>query len=139
MGQFIFKGGGIWFAGKVATALSPPSDALGHAADHLPYGGFALRRSQGTTEVFGSDNVRGHLRPKLRKFDIVLFKDDLTAFTRDQGLPELPVHLIKRAHTGACEIARYGQTGWRGLTLKSGSVIRMKKGGLTVTRRTMKV
>ncbi len=90
---------------EVAAAFTPGGDGVGHAADQVPHGGFALGRVDLPVEIFRGDDVRGRLRPGLGDLDILLAEDDLSLFVADLSGAPLPFDGVKGRDSPIGEIA----------------------------------
>src|SRR5207249_721129 len=60
--------------GEVAALPAPGADSADDAADHLLDGGLALGTRHASAEVLLRHDVRGGLRPELRKLDAALLE-----------------------------------------------------------------
>ena len=80
---------------EVAAGAAPAADRVDDAADHLLHARLALGRAHLAAEVLLRDDVRRGLRPELRELDPLLVEDGLV-LARDEGIAELPLHLLER-------------------------------------------
>ena len=87
------EGQGRGRAVEPAVLLAPIRDGAGHPANQLPQG--ALPPVAVAVEIFGGDNGGGRGGPGLRKFDPLLLEEDPSVLVGDDGVPQLPLHLVE--------------------------------------------
>src|SRR5207237_6780613 len=88
--QLVAKRISIRLGREIAAFASPSGHRPDDASDQLTNARLAVGGAEVAAEVFGYDDVRGHLRPELRHLDVSLFEDDFSALIGDDGGAELP-------------------------------------------------
>ncbi len=95
---------GLPVAREVAARAAPAADRVDDAADHVLHARLALGRAHPAAEVLLRDDVRRRLRPELRELDALLI-EDRGVFPGNEGIAELPLHLLERVAARNREVA----------------------------------
>ena len=86
----------VVFRGEILLLARPGGNRVDHPAHQLPNGPLTLRRADLPPEVLGHHDVRGLLRPELRKLNIPLLENEFTPLVGNDGGAQLPLDLVKR-------------------------------------------
>src|SRR6516165_2048771 len=121
--QVVAEGAQVLIARKILLPAAPVRDGAYDAADELLDAVLTAGRANLTTEVLRRDDVGGLLRPGLRDLDVALLEDDLAAFVADDGVAQLPLHLIKGVNARGREKSRKSQAWARGTRLEGRSTL----------------
>src|SRR6185369_1313599 len=84
VGEFVTESFARLGIGEVSAFIAPADDGVGHAADQLAHGGFALAAAGLTVKIFAGNDVGGGLRPILGNFHTFLAEDGDALFVADQ-------------------------------------------------------
>src|SRR3954468_19156447 len=108
--EFLSEDARIFLCRKVAVFSSPYGDRIDDSPNQLLDALFPLRSTELTAKVFGDHDIGGELGPRFGNFYIVLLKNGLSFFSRDNCAPFLPLYFGIRMHTRAGEITLHGKT-----------------------------
>ncbi len=94
VGELVVKGRAVFSGLEVALRESPIANGFGDAGDQRTHTAFALRRADGSVQIFaGHDVGRGH-RPIFGSLDVLLLEDHVALGIGDLSEAEFPFDFV---------------------------------------------